>query len=141
VKNKPLDLGIIEEIKRLKAQGYTGYEIAESLGVGKSSVYKYTREKSYPRWAEAEKQIVVDGLAKGLTVAKISEKVDRSEAAVKHAIHKHRKAVRGNPDIQIACHLLKRCTQSGLSVKDALKQIRKGDIFSLAKMEGEENVL
>jgi predicted transcriptional regulator len=127
---KKLDSEIVQVIKAHKSAGLTGYEVAQMLGIGKSSAYKYTRKKSYPRWSDDEKQIVIDCLARKMTTKKIAKKVGRTQAAVKHIIHKHRKLVKGNQDIRVVTALIMKCVGQGLTPGKAISAIRRHDLFS-----------
>ena len=125
----------IDRIKSLKSTGLSGYEVARLLNVGKSSVYKYTRQKSFPRWTEEEIEYVIDCYARGVPVKKIAAAVGRSEAAVKHIMHKHRRYIRHNQEIKIASHLILKCLFSGLPPGKALRQIRRQDLLGRTKAD------
>lgn len=132
----------VAAIKELREQGLTGYEIAESLGIGKTSAYKYIRKRSYPRWTEEEKQIVIDGRARGVPLKKILKRLPRrTVAGVKHVLRKHRKRIRGDRDILLATGLISRALDAGLRPGQALRKIRKHDVFNRAREESKTDAL
>lgn len=132
----------IMEIKMLRERGLTGYEIADTLGIGKTSAYKYIRKRSYPRWTEEEKRIVIDGRARGVPLKKIAKRLEgRTVAGVKHVMHKHRKRIRSDQDILLATSLISRALKAGMTPGQALSKIRKHDVFNRVREEASSNAL
>jgi len=114
------------QIRELYAVTKNGYKVAERLGLGSTTVYKWLnlRRHTRPRWSDEEIQVLVDGYLEKRTVKDIAMKVGRSCSAVRIKMCRYRKQVRADPKKQRALR----------AITMALRAVRKADIFREAEV-------
>ena len=109
----------------------TGYEIAGMIGRSKSVVYKYLPGKSVPNWTDRETSLLTEGYTNGIPVKGIARRLKRrSPRAVMIKMCRHRKKVKGDPDICRAAFLLEIALSAGLTPGRAIQKIRTCDAFA-----------
>lgn len=126
---------VTEEEKRvirvLYTAGYTGYEIEQITGIGKSAVYKWIgrTSASTPAWTDEELQVLVDGYARGWPPKRIAKILDKSELAVRLRMHRYRKALKQDPYKRKVLQVLLAGAKNGVPVGSIIKYARKADVF------------
>lgn len=114
----------------------TGDEIARRIGRSRSVVYKHLRVRAEPNWTDHEISILTDYYQRGVPVKKIARRLKRrSPRAVMVKMCRHRKRVKGDPDINRAAFLLQTAFDAGLSPGRAIQKIRASGAFPKLKEE------
>ena len=120
-----------QRILELYNSGLTGYEVAEVMGIGNTTVYKHLPRQGKPwkRWTEEEMQAVIKGYARGLPVREIAKKVGHSSRAVMIKMCRHRKLIRADPHKQKVMKWINYAIGKGLKPGQALSAIRRADLL------------
>lgn len=108
----------------------TGYQIADRLGISKTTVYKHLGlGKKTPRWTEAEIQRLTDMRYRAKTYKQIAKELGRSETAVKVKVHRRRQEIRADPRKRLALRMITRAVELGAEPGQAIAVVRKAKIL------------
>lgn len=111
----------LQEARKLYSNLQNGHLVAERMGFGHTTVYKYLSLQSRytPTWSDDEIQVLVDGYYDKRSVKEIAEMTKRSPRAVMVRMCRYRKSVKEDPKKKRALR----------AISFALRAVKKADIF------------
>lgn len=112
----------LREAQKLYSELKNGHLVAEKMGFGHTTVYKYLslNKRKTPRWTDEEIQVLVDGYLEKRPVKDIATLLEhRSQRAVMIRMCRHRKWVKKDP----------RKKRALSAISFALRAVKKADVF------------